>query len=332
MSTCSSSSNRRDNLRTATLRDVLRPLWQPYPLFPRIHHKPFASEEADERQVEFPGELGGEAGGSRDAGHERQAGDQGLLDDFKTAAAAHEQDRFFQRKPLLQQGPSDQFIHGIVSSHIFPQGNQFAAGIEQAGCVEPAGSAEQGLSGSQSVREKAEGIRRNAQIRIGASDAPYPYRIDRGLAAEPATRRHDEIALQQGRPDRDAANEIHPDDVALAPPGDDLPKPCYLFTSLDHAFSQEKPRGQFEVLSRRAHRHADRLGADTNLQRLFADQVVLEPGGLSLLPFGHAGDFHGASRYGYRWGFTPRTGGRTWCARTFLSHSHFSGPRLTPYA
>ena len=51
--------------------------------FPRIHHKPFPAEEADERQVELPGELGREAGGSRDTGHDGNAGDPGLLDDSK---------------------------------------------------------------------------------------------------------------------------------------------------------------------------------------------------------------------------------------------------------
>ena len=57
---------------------------------PYVDHEPFVAEEADECQIEFPGELDSQAGGDRNTGHDGKAGDEGLLDDFETPAAAHE--------------------------------------------------------------------------------------------------------------------------------------------------------------------------------------------------------------------------------------------------
>ena len=34
---------------------------KPHTLFPCVHDEPFSAEEADERQIEFPGQLNGQA-------------------------------------------------------------------------------------------------------------------------------------------------------------------------------------------------------------------------------------------------------------------------------
>jgi hypothetical protein len=43
---------------------------EPHAVIPGGDHEPFVAEKADERQVEFPDELGSEAGGRRDAGYD----------------------------------------------------------------------------------------------------------------------------------------------------------------------------------------------------------------------------------------------------------------------
>ena len=60
-------------------------------IFTCVYDEPFAAQEADERRIKFPGELDGQARWGRNTGYDREPGDQGFWDDFKTSPAAHEQ-------------------------------------------------------------------------------------------------------------------------------------------------------------------------------------------------------------------------------------------------
>jgi hypothetical protein len=45
----------------------------------------------------------------------------------------------------LQKHSSDEFVDGVVAAYVFADGQQIARGVEEAGSVESAGVAEDGL-------------------------------------------------------------------------------------------------------------------------------------------------------------------------------------------
>src|SRR5207245_6363303 len=52
-------------------------------------------------------------------------------------------------------------------------------------------------------------------------------------------------------------------------------------------FGEQEPRGQLEVVARRAHSNAQGKLAHADLERLLANQIVLEAVQAAILPFGH---------------------------------------------
>src|SRR5207302_720870 len=88
---------------------------------------------------------------------------------------------------------------------------------------------------------------------------------------------------------RDRGFQFDTDDVAAVAfaiadamfEGDDL------FAALDKSFGEQEPRGQLEVVARRAHSNAQGKLAHADLERLLANQIVLEAAQAAILPFGH---------------------------------------------
>src|SRR5208337_2871755 len=101
-------------------------------------------DEAGQGEVEFLGQFQGHGGGGGDRRQDGDAGPGGLEGHFEADPAA-EQGHHGGQVPLLQQGPADHLIHGVVTPHVFGHQKRVAAGGSQGHPVAAPGGSENGL-------------------------------------------------------------------------------------------------------------------------------------------------------------------------------------------
>ncbi len=116
-----------------------------------------------------------------------------LLDDFKAAAPADQQDRIRKRHAVLQQRPADHFVHGVVPADIFAQDEQFALGVKSAAACRPPVRPKTGLRRTQRVGQRTSTLRVEPKIRIRRLQRSRAHRVDRRLAANSAARRREKM-------------------------------------------------------------------------------------------------------------------------------------------
>src|SRR5262249_12924825 len=95
-------------------------------------------------------------------------------------------------------------------------------------------------------------------------------RFDAGLAAYAATRRDGEIALEPLAQTRGGhmQDNIHGIGFRLSLAAGDRADLAQFLARVDEALSQQKARGEFAIVTRRAHRQGETAAAKANLQRL----------------------------------------------------------------
>ena len=122
----------------------------------RVHVEPLVSHEGGQRESADLGALDREAGGSRDGSDERDARDEGLLDDLERHAAADGEQHVFERQAAFAQHPPDHFVHGVVAADIFGRRQERAVPIEQARRVDAASLVETTLRGAEPRRQRVD--------------------------------------------------------------------------------------------------------------------------------------------------------------------------------
>src|SRR5579872_6472916 len=86
------------------------------PLFMGVDDEAAPPKEAHQRHPKFPGELYGQAGRSRYRCEQRYPGSNGLLNDLKSAASAHEEYVAAERPAAIEKRPADHLVHRVVSA------------------------------------------------------------------------------------------------------------------------------------------------------------------------------------------------------------------------
>src|SRR5713226_7081306 len=147
---------------------------------------------------------------------------------------------------------------------------------------------------SQALRQATQDLRVEPQVRVGRLDAANPYLLDGSLAANAAARRRKEIPLRLLEVERRLALELDLDHVAAVLLAGALLERADLLVAPDQPFGIEEPRGQLEVMAGGPHGHGERELTDADLQRLLADQVILEAAHAAVLPFGDQRQVHAA--------------------------------------
>ncbi len=256
-------------------------------LFPRIDHEPPPAQESNQRQPQFARQLHRKARRSRHRRHNRQPRDDGLLHDLETASSANQKNRLGERNPAFEKGPPDNLVDRVVTSDVLSRHQQFSLRINQCRPVQSAGPAENSLRRPQRIGQAEQDLRVDCKSWIRRLKRSRSDRLDRSFAADTATRSREEIALQLFGISGAFRGKLGPHQVSavrfvtfvIALDAENL------LVSLHEAFGEQKPGGQLEVISRRAHRHAQRLFSHADFQRLLGREIVLFAPEISVVPF-----------------------------------------------
>jgi hypothetical protein len=248
------------------------------PLVVGVDVEAVAAEESDERDAEPVGGLDGEVGRRRDGTDDRDAGDRRLLDDLEAHPTADHQDPVVKRHAARQELGADELVERVVAAHILAKLEQLAGRREETRGVEPARLVERALGRAEQLRQREDDRPRDHWT---GGDRIRPHRdlVERGLAADPARRRRDEVALGDARRverprevDRDLiVRLVHAGGIAHRRPEHLGP--------FDQALGPEESDRELVLVTGRAHRDRDRdrllaraRGAD--LERLLAHDAV----------------------------------------------------------
>src|SRR5438132_1057976 len=248
-----------------------------------------------------------EAGRCPDRDHERDARDGGFLQDLEAASPAHREDRSGQGSPTREERLPDDLVDRVVSPDVLAQTRELTRGVEQSRRVEPSRLGEQRLVFSEPLRNRGDrlwverGLARRNRMTDGDADG-----LKGGLPADAARRSHVEVAREAVRAELHVGPEDGAYDVVLL--GDagiravldsrDVPLAGY------DSLGEQEPRGQFEIVAGRAHRHrqGDRLSLPlraalhADLHRFLRRELV------RLLT--RAGTAHLPHRGGRRWSWS----------------------------
>ena len=129
------------------------------PFLAGINDEPPAAQKADQRQSQFARQLHRK---TRRRGHgrqERNASAYRFLHDLEPATTADHKRVTAERQTATEQRPTDDLVHGIVSADVFAQGEQVAVAGEKRRCMQPTGSAKNGLRLPQSQWQLAKCLR-----------------------------------------------------------------------------------------------------------------------------------------------------------------------------
>ena len=169
------------------------------------------AQEADERQAEAARRVDREAGGRADGAEHRDAGHRGLLHELEGGAARDQRDGAAERRRA-----GEQRLPMTLSSALWrptssrtsvssPSAREQARGVQAARCA-------------RTCAARCAGARAGSPMTLAATTGPSGERlrgdldrVDRGLAADAAGRRHAEVALHELGLERPA--QVHGDDV-----------------------------------------------------------------------------------------------------------------------
>ena len=135
------------------------------------------------------------------------------MDEFEGDAAAQEQAGRGQRQAAFEERAAEDFVEGVVTADVLVDEFQFAGRIEEGAGMQAAGGGEGGLGGTQALGQGGELVRIEDRTgwdrRVNLQDS-----IERGLAADAATRGAEDVAREAFEIDGDGRGEDSVDDVA----------------------------------------------------------------------------------------------------------------------
>ena len=258
--------------------EVIHQLFTPgdnllYAGWPGVNIHSALAQEADQRLATGFGEVDREARGRGDGGDDQDSRREGFLHDLEGGAATHQEHVVVEWKLFVEQTETDDFVDGVVAANVFSQDDQFALSREHGGGVEPTGFREGFLLRLELGRHRPEG-RAVYDEALFHGCKMLVHRVDAGLAAQPATRGHEDMAGKAVEIHLRAVGEKDVDNVGLVVPYVRLDLREVLAFS-DDAFGDEEAGRQFVVVPRRTHRHADGLRVDANFEWFFDREFVL---------------------------------------------------------
>ena len=167
-----------------------------HPLSARVDIHPIGPCKSDEGQSALLGQVNGQTGWRPDGDQDRDPGQQGLLDQFKTGPPTQDHHRRIGLQLWLADQAADQLVHGIVPTHVLPQQEQGPVSIEQSAGMNPSGQGKERLLLAQLVGQLLEKRPFDARFqREQVTVQGFHDRVDRGLAADAATGIHGAGAL-----------------------------------------------------------------------------------------------------------------------------------------
>ncbi len=259
-----------------------------------IDNKAAAAEKSDEGEAEFAGELDRKARGRGDRGEDGQAGGEGLLDDLKAAATAHQQEMLRKRQHALKQRCANDLVDGVVAAYIFAEQEETAVGVEECGGVQSTGLAEDGLRGAKLAGQCADHFRAHGKARTRSAQAALTDGVDRGLAADAATGGGEEVALHLSGIEFAVAQFDFNRVVfaaALRGLGAEAGELAEIF---DEAFGEEEAGGEFSVMAGSAHGDSERVAVDADFKGFFDSERVVIGAGEAVVPLDDWGELDAA--------------------------------------
>ena len=169
---------------------------------------------------------------------------------------------------------------GSLEGELF-DGLGFVKSLDGFG-VQPAGAVERGLRRAQDIGETRQSLRGQAQrIVVDAEVRLGGHRVDAGLAAHPARAGRGEIALDSGARGCDVIGEEDIDHIAgvRSVRAGAVAGRADVGGVMDHAFGDEEPGGELDVVAGGAHRDGQRSAVDADLQRFLGGDEVGTLGG-----------------------------------------------------
>lgn len=168
------------------------------------------SQKADQRDVVCRCEFDGEAGGRTDGYYYSYASHRGLLQQFKTGAAAQQKNRGRERQCVAGCIVADDLVEGVVAADIFAQDRELCVAVEQGCGVQSTGGIKNILvfkeAGWQCIDRP--GIDRGFFGWIWRR-ALLVNGFDGTFAADTAARRRVEVTLKFGRIEGDVVVECN---------------------------------------------------------------------------------------------------------------------------
>ena len=242
-----------------------------------------AAQEADEGEPGGLGQFDGQRRGGRYRREQWDPGHDGFLGEFETGASRYEEHGAVEREAAVQYGPADDLVDGVVAADVLAD-HQHRAGlaVEERGGVQPAGAVERGLRRAQDIGETRQSLRGQAQrIVVDAEVRLGGHRVDAGLAAHPARAGRGEIALDSGARGCDVIGEEDIDHIAgvRSVRAGAVAGRADVGGVMDHAFGDEEPGGELDVVAGGAHRDGQRSAVDADLQRFVGGDEVGTLGG-----------------------------------------------------
>src|ERR1019366_4964757 len=123
----------------------------PYPLLPCIYDEPPASQESDQRHLEFPSQPYRQTRWRGNRSQQWYSRHQTLLHDFKSAPSADQHQPVAQIVFVVQQCPAHQLVHGVVASHVLAHLDQLSLIVKQRRAMQSTSTAEDGLAFPQAL-------------------------------------------------------------------------------------------------------------------------------------------------------------------------------------
>ena len=88
------------------------------------------AQEADENDIELPGDLKGKAGGRSDRGYHGHSAHERLLQQLEAGTPGKHEKRLAQGRTVGEKLGAEELIHGIVPSDIFVQSQETSCRIK----------------------------------------------------------------------------------------------------------------------------------------------------------------------------------------------------------
>lgn len=190
---------------------------------------------------------------------------------------------------------ANEFVEGVMSTHIFRCGDNFSVALEEGTAVNSAGMFEAGLGISQCIGQSKNDVRIHFPLGLWQGDFAFDlHRIDGGFAAYAATGSGVKMSFHRIQINHDAIVKFN-GDAALV--GGFLGGNDVLGGGND-AFGEQKSQGEFYVVARGSHGDGDIFfgvgfqicPGESNFQRFFYGHKIIGGEAVSVL---QSGDFGG---------------------------------------
>ncbi len=244
-----------------------------------VHVEAIAPQEADEGLPQALGGLHGKVRRRRHGAEDRHARHGGLLNDLEAHPSGNHDESVVERQPPGEDLGADELVERVVATDVLADVQDATVPVEEARGVETARRVERRLSRPERVRQGTDHIRRDDGSRARKRLAADLDLVERGLAADPARCRRDEMAFG-GEGGVEGPAEADDDGVVGLGMGDRVAEIDPLdLRAVDEALGAEEADGELRLVTRGAHRDRDpdRLLARSrspDLERLLAHDGI----------------------------------------------------------